>query len=333
MPDQDHLYEKTGFGFATNKPNVGPLKDRFVMPPYSTLNTRDKHWQHRKRLWLAKGIQSEVGRDEHVKPTYAVAGMADYWKGAKRKDGSPKDSGTALERTSIFDPVLCELCYGWWCPPGGTVLDPFAGGSVRGIVASVLGLRYFGIELRAEQVKANRDQLGPATQGQHPPKWRQGDATKLTCKAPKVDFVFSCPPYGNLEVYSDDPEDLSNMTYQQFLRGYKSTIIQAVDRLKDNRFACFVVANYRSRDKDGKQLLDFVGDTVAAFEDAGANYYNEVILINAIGTGAMRTNNTFVRGNRKVVKMHQNVLVFCKGDPAEAAKHIPADSGVSTGGN
>ncbi|HXF87125.1 MAG TPA: hypothetical protein VNK48_02075 [Xanthobacteraceae bacterium] len=43
--------------------------------------------------------------------------------------------------TSIFDPVLCEIAYRWFCPPGGSVLDPFAGGSVRGIVASRLGRR------------------------------------------------------------------------------------------------------------------------------------------------------------------------------------------------
>jgi DNA modification methylase len=47
---------------------------------------------------------------------------------------------------------LCEIAYRWFCPPGGTVLDPFAGGSVRGIVAAKLGRRYFGVDLRAEQV-------------------------------------------------------------------------------------------------------------------------------------------------------------------------------------
>ena len=76
--------------------------------------------------------------------------------------------------TSIFDPVLCEIAYRWFCPPGGTVLDPFAGGSVRGIVASRLGRRYVGIELRAEQVAANIAQLHLA--GNPPPEWRQGDA-------------------------------------------------------------------------------------------------------------------------------------------------------------
>jgi hypothetical protein len=60
--------------------------------------------------------------------------------------------------TSIFDPVLCELAYRWFCPPGGTVLDPFGGGSVRGVVAGMLGRAYLGIDLRPEQIAANERQ-------------------------------------------------------------------------------------------------------------------------------------------------------------------------------
>lgn len=316
--DQPHnLHAEEGFfGLA---PSVGPLKQRFVMPPYSTWNTRDGDWQNRRRLWLAKGIKSEEGRAGKL--TFAIPEfLSDGSKGRKIKT-----------ETSVFDPVVCELAYGWWCPPGGRILDPFAGGSVRGIVASVLGYEYFGIELRGEQVEANRAQVGPTTCGKYPPKWRQGDATKVAKKAPEVDFIFSCPPYGNLEVYSDDPEDLSSGTHAGFLVGYRAAIADAVGRLKPNRFACFVVANYRSKDKDGKQMHDFVGQTVAAFEAAGASYYNDIILINSVGTGAMRANGTFVRGARKVVKCHQNVLVFVKGCPIEAAKHIPANAGVNTG--
>lgn len=36
-------------------------------------------------------------------------------------------------RTTRRVPVLCELAYRWFCLAGGLVLDPFAGGSVRGI--------------------------------------------------------------------------------------------------------------------------------------------------------------------------------------------------------
>lgn len=53
--------------------------------------------------------------------------------------GGFEDTATGQSDTSIFDPVLCELVYRWFSPESGTVLDPFAGGSVRGIVASKLG--------------------------------------------------------------------------------------------------------------------------------------------------------------------------------------------------
>lgn len=315
MTEEHNLYEDRGFfGLA---PVVGPLKERFVMPPYSTWNTRDGTWQNRRRQWLAKGLKSEEGRKDKL--TYSIPDtLSDGRKGNRIKN-----------QTSIFDPVLCELAYGWWCPPGGVVVDPFAGGSVRGVVASVLGLRYYGIELRGEQVAANRSQVNPATQGKYAPKWREGDSYERLQQAPKADFLFSCPPYGNLEVYSDDDADISNMTYDGFLARYRAIVRRALRKLKDDRFACFVVANYRDRGQ--RQMIDLVGDTVRAFEDAGASFYNDIILINSVGSGPIRANNTFVRGGRKVVKCHQNVLVFVKGDPRRAAEHIPADAGVNTG--
>jgi len=71
---------------------------------------------------------------------------ADYWN---PPEDSPMTSGT-----SIFDPVLTELAYRWFCPQGGSILDPFAGGSVRGIVAAHLGYQYTGLDLRSEQIAA-----------------------------------------------------------------------------------------------------------------------------------------------------------------------------------
>ena len=101
----------------------------------------------------------------------------------------------------------------------------------------------------------------------------------------QYDFVFSCPPYHDLEEYSDDPADLSNMTYDDFLNVYRSIIQKSVSKLKDNRFACFVVGEIR--DEKG-MYRDFVGDTVQAFRDAGMEYYNEIILINVAGSLPIR---------------------------------------------
>ena len=132
-------------------------------------------WQNRKRNWLALGIRSELGRGDnefHAAPGGSPM-VAGYDKNGNRKVGlknigasQKEDSskfGKCLETgigekygreemnaTSIFDPVLCEIAYRWFSPEHGTVLDPFAGGSVRGIVASKLKRQYIGHELRQE---------------------------------------------------------------------------------------------------------------------------------------------------------------------------------------
>lgn len=238
----------------------------------------------------------------------------------RQKEGTRAESDTS--GTSIFDPVLCELCYSWFSAPGHTVLDPFAGGSVRGIVASILGRRYTGIELRPEQCDANREQL-PICEGHPAPEWLCGDSGAILPALPleqQFDFLFSCPPYGNLEVYSDLPADLSAMDWPQFKAAYTEIIELAVWRLRADRFACFVVGNFRN--KRGT-YCDLVGATVAAFEAAGAEYYNEGVLVTAVGSLPVRINGMW-NSSRKLGKTHQNVLVFIKGDPRKATAAINA---------
>ena len=221
--------------------------------------------------------------------------------------------------TSIFDPVLCELAYIWFSPVGGIVLDPFAGGSVRGIVASKLGRQYIGHELRQEQVNANLTQASEiCADDEHPPAWICGDSRNITdtCNNVQADFVFSCPPYADLEVYSDDPKDLSTLAYTEFQAAYAEIIKKTCSLLKNDRFACFVVGEVRN--KKGN-YYNFVGDTIQAFKDAGLEYYNEAILITAVGSLPIRAGKQF-SASRKLGKTHQNVLVFVKGDGKKAAK-------------
>jgi hypothetical protein len=221
--------------------------------------------------------------------------------------------------TSIFDPVLCELAYRWFAPQGGVVLDPFAGGSVRGIVAGKLGRRYVGMDLRVEQVAANRAQGKTilTAEGEPQPEWHVGDSLiDLAELDVAADFLFSCPPYGDLEVYSDDPLDLSTMSASAFLDAYRRIIAAAAGKLKMDRFAAFVVGDYR--DKRGL-YANFVGQTVEAFRSAGLALYNEAILVTSVGSLPIRAAKQF-RSTRKLGKTHQNILVFVKGDPRKATE-------------
>ncbi len=547
------------------------LTRAFLFPPFSILSARQGDWAERKRQWISLGIKSEVGRDAVCLPSA---------KQLEKYGGYGMLSGT-----SIFDPVLCEISYRWFVAPGGTILDPFAGGSVRGIVAAWVGRKYVGIDLRPEQIEANRKQweeIGPPKVGalggefvndpeemtpvqqhgniwmkrddlfevggvrggkvrtclalskgatglctagsrmspqvnivahiagklgvpcrlhtpdgdlspevndakkcggevvQHtpghnsviikrakddaierhwteipfgmeceeavrqtrkqvknlppckrlvvpvgsgmslsgilwglkdnnikvpvvgirvgadpterldkfaPPEWRDmveliqskqdyhdpapesvldgvqldpiyeskclpyiqdGDclwvvgirATAMSdlsgkCLTPvwvvgdsldmdtmkevpaEVDMVFTCPPYEDLEVYSDDKRDLSNMGHDDFLKIYRKIIAKACARLRNNRFAVIVVGEVRFAEGGYR---NFVGETISAFLEAGMTYYNEAIFVTPVGSLPIRITKQFQQ-SRKMGKTHQNVLVFVKGDPKLATEY------------
>lgn len=519
-----NLYGTDLFGNPTSEQRGCKLADDFIVPPFSVLSARDGDWQERKRRWISLGIESEVGRGmcrPHGKDTRPIGegGIGDYsggdcWKGGgkgvartfgqdlMRGEHVLGEIGTQSEQTgtSIFDPVICELSYRWYMPTSGQVVDPFAGGSVRGIVAALLGYRYWGADLRPEQVQANREQareicpedelqevkvsgpmlrqmfhpcesnyisgtchgrccegsdgimvtIHPSEQarvealgatvkdgfivadsrglcpfktdqgfcGIHGPdkpfgckaspftlnktdllvvrnryrllrcynceasmpaykahrwsleqifgteeagritglaeagkdqiaarmptqnyqilhdndaakhgeprqqsgarlEWVCGDAMEVLQGSPPADFIFSCPPYGDLERYSDDPRDLSTMEYHTFIGAYRRIIMRACERLKPNRFACFVVGD--SRDPKTGHYRNFVSDTIESFRQCGLGLYNEAILVTAVGSLPIRVGKQFTAG-RKLGKTHQNILTFIKGDWRAAAK-------------
>src|SRR5438445_1502296 len=109
------FFERTNWSF---------IKDELKIPPINTIDGCEAWWRRRRDMWKALGFKSELGRDDNLLKFSKVAN--EY----------------AVSGTSIFDPVLCELSYRWYCARGGTILDPFSGGSVRGLVATLLGYNY-----------------------------------------------------------------------------------------------------------------------------------------------------------------------------------------------
>lgn len=277
----------------------GQMSADFGFAPFTVLNAREGDWQARKKFWLNQGIKSELGRD--IDNTNASSSI-----------NRGNDEGG-----SVFDPVLCEIGYKWFSPDGGLILDPFAGGSVRGIVAAKCGRQYIGNDLRQEQVDANRAQAMQICDDIMP-VWTVGDSCDLTKIVGEIqaDAIFSCPPYADLEVYSDDPKDISNMPYSQFLAAYRKIISECFKLLKNDSFAVWTVGEVRGSDGN---YLNFIGDTITAFIDAGFKYYNEAILVTPVGSLPLRAGKA-MKASRKLGKTHQNVLVFVKGDGKKAAK-------------
>ena len=313
MTEPDYFAEPTLFGEDSDY--VADLFDRFIQPPYSVLDRKQGSWARRKKQWLALGIKSELGRATDL--LYATP-KEDSSEAVKKIQG-------ATDGTSVFDPVIVELAVRWYSAPGGYVLDPFAGGSVRGIVTSLLGRYYAGIDLREDQVTANRSQLDIASK-EFPPIWVAGDSEKKLEKVPasSTDLLFSCPPYFDLEVYSDDPDDLSNKDWESFLTSYYEIIRKAAIALKEDRFAVWIVGEVR--DKKGF-IRGLIPETITAFREAGLNYYNNGITLDPQATAALRATPQFTAG-RKLVTVHQHFMVFVKGDPKKATEYANAGEAV-----
>jgi hypothetical protein len=319
----------------TQKQAPGPsLADQFLVAPFDVLDARRGWWQQRRRQWLALGIKSEEGR-------FGGEGRAAYAGGWRRGDaqthGTRKRQRELLGRdltkeeitedgsipdVSIFDPVLCELAYRWFAPPGGDVLDPFAGGSVRGLVAALLGLSYRGNDLAARQVAANVAQAAdilPRAKAAGMARWDTGDSGEWAPALPAecADLIFTCPPYYDTEVYTDHERDLSTMTAAGFDEVYRRIMAGVGRALRPDRFAVIVTGD--SRNNRTGYLRDLRGATVQAMEAAGLGYCSGAVHVTPVWSLASTAARQF-RGRRTLGRMHEDVMVFVKGSASRAAK-------------
>jgi DNA modification methylase len=269
------------------------LSDYFGVAPFSILNTTDKDWINRKQRW------NKLINDTGQARKNVLAG-----------GNSEKDVMNNMNGSSILDAVLAELMIKWFTEEGFTTFDPFAGDTVFGFVSGYLKRPFEGIELRQEQVDFNQMQCNRENinciyicdTSENMDKYIENESK---------DFIFSCPPYADLEVYSDLKEDLSTMSHEDFFKVYEKVLKNTYNKLKNDRFAVIVTSEVRN--KKG-EYIRLVPNTINIMVEAGYIYYNEIILMNSVGTLPMRTGRHMNAG-RKIGRRHQNVLVFYKGNP------------------
>lgn len=300
--DEDDLARLLG---PSDRSTLGSLAERFGLPPMSVLDARSGAWQQRKREWKSTGLDDAAGRGG----------------GLVYRSGAPDPVSIRMQEiaggTSLFDPVLAEILIRWFTAPGMAILDPMSGGATRGIVAATLGRHYTGIDIRPEQIDANRATAARLIPTDALcPEWITGDAQDIIdlAGAEMYDMILTCPPYGDLEVYSDDPRDLSQMDPSDFRNALVHILADAATLLRDDRFAVIVVGEYRTTQGGLAGLTSLV---VESCTRAGLAYYNEAILVTPIGTSQLGAGRPF-QTSRKLRRTHQTVLVFVKGDPRAA---------------
>ena len=275
------------------------LTDMFVVPPFSILDSRQGYWNERKKEWKNIIENEGISREKTLSESELM--------------------GSINEGVSIFDPVLAELINKWFTPfkEKNKIIDPFSGGAF-GFVSSYLGNEFTGVEIREEQAEINNKRINkfPLSRYIHD----DGQNIGKHIEAETQDLLFSCPPYFNLEHYSDLPNDASNQaTYGEFMQIIENAFSSAIECLKENRFAVVVCGDVRGKTKGGA-YYGFPDDIKKVFERNGMHLYNELIFIETLGTLPQRVGRYMQ--NRKIGKCHQNVLVFFKGNEANIKKEF-----------
>jgi DNA modification methylase len=208
---------------------------------------------------------------------------------------------------SVFPAPLMEMIIVRYAGAiGSSILDPFAGGPPRGLVSCIMGHRYVGFEIRQEQIDENAALLKQLKLTGA--EYVLGDGRFLD--TPELfDCAITCPPYHNLETYSELGTDLSNLdTYSEFNASMWVSAQALYVRLKPGAFACIIVGLFR--DKKTGELIDFPADTVENFRESGFTYWQHIILSKNFASAAVRAGNAW-KGH-KLVPRHENLLVFRK---------------------
>ena len=311
------------------------LTERFIAPPYSVIDARKGEWKNRKRKW-----QQQLGDVAETREGKLYSGLAfrmpDLYMSSKEERKrlgvtfeeyvkyyvpdaviEKEMSKAAFSGVSTFDPALAEIIYHWFTPgPDSRIFDCFAGDHTKGYVAGECGHRFTGIEIRPEQVSANSKMVSAMSDRV---RYIQDDGRNVLNHVgyASQDLLISCPPYYNLEQYSD--EDASAMpSYEDFIMVLKDAFRSAVEGLKNNRFAVVVVSDIR--DSDGS-YIGFPEDVITMFRSFGCKLWNDIVYLHNDCHGWLRANQYM--NNRKVVRIHQRVLVFYKGKPQNIAKYFP----------
>lgn len=113
-----------------------------------------------------------IGRNKLIRAMNPRSARRSYQKvkerGRNKRAVWTIPTGSFLENHyAVYPPRLVETPILAGCPPGGIVLDPFAGSGTTALVAKRLGRRFIGIELNPQYVRLAKNRIKNLNQNSH----------------------------------------------------------------------------------------------------------------------------------------------------------------------
>lgn len=213
-----------------------------------------------------------------------------------RRETGGHDSTSSRADYSHFPQEVASLCLELFLRDCSSIFDPFAGWGERAAYARLYGKQYTGIDINQAAIESARAVYGVSN--------TLGDS--MSAPIPRFDGLLTCPPYWNLEQYSDAGID-GSPTYRAFLYDYATILQRCYTAARSGATFCLLVGDWR----DNGSYYDLAHQTRAILYGCGATPIDEVCVsrariskVKVMLPQAVRLGYT--------VKVHETLLVFRK---------------------
>ena len=264
-------------------------------------------WEVKDNSELDKAVKSKRAGVGDVGGTrekaFTTVSAKSVYKGGR---GRSTDGATA----SIFPPRVALNILAMYGEGVTKIYDPFAGGGTRAIVAAEVGIPYLGVELRKDEVFVLRKLLEGREISDDMVEIFEGDSAYgvQTIADGECDFLYTCPPYWNLEKYKGGPADLSMMSYLDFLKTMRKVVKECHRILKPGSLACWVMGMTREGGKHNDLVL-LHHDITRIHLEEGFKVKEEIVIYRNNPIALRRVGN-FQRGNKLLIRMHEYCFVY-----------------------
>lgn len=192
-------------------------------------------------------------------------------------------------------PQVVENLLWFYTKPGDIVFDPFAGGGTTIDVAKAMGRRVWTSD-RKPSTPTLPIHLHDITAG-----WP--DAAPR-----KVDFVLLDPPYWRQAAgkYSDQPEDLGNMTIEGFMDAWHTVVKTCTEHLTDGGRLAYIISPTQL---DDGAVVDHAFEMYRTCVDVGLTSVRRVIVpYNTQQATGQQVE--WARENKRMLKLYRDLVVF-----------------------
>jgi len=225
-------------------------------------------------------------------------------------------------RLSSFNPTVANVIIRKFCKTGDLILDPFCGGFTKGYYAIQNGCRYKGFDVNKETILENIS----LAESHHFDRDKIGYFNLDGCVLKEIsdsssDFIFTCPPYWNLEDYGDQESQLCRLSYDEFFERIDVAFQNFYRVLKPDKYCVIVVGDKREKGL----LVPLHKDFIHAAQKSGFGLYDHIILNKSFCMAKALIWTWVVRGHKFTGRSHEYCQVFKKeksvNSVGEKSKH------------